>query len=175
MVSMRRRVFVLGLFGAALAGCGAPPDVLPKGTPEQQAEAVRATLQRVVEGLAAGQARALIDQELVFLPLRWRRQQKEYQELEELGRQLAGRKSFALGEVRVEGRWALVEHVLADGERVGPADVPWFLLYYKGQWRWLPASIMKDQAVSGMMDSRFDRLWADWQATHPRARQQAGD
>ncbi|MFZ5537031.1 MAG: hypothetical protein ACOZAP_06105 [Pseudomonadota bacterium] len=169
MVSMQRRVFVLGLIGVGLAACGTPPDVLPKGSPEQQAEAVHATLQRVVEGLAAGQARALIDQGVVFLPLRWRRQQKEYQELEELGKQLAGRKALVLGDVHVDGRWALIEHVLADGERVGPADAPWFLLYFSGQWRWLPASIMKDQAITGMMDSHFDRLWAGWQAAHPKA------
>lgn len=167
MVSIQRRVFVLGLMGAGVVGCEAPPDVLPKGTPEQQAEAVRATLRRVVEGLAAGQERSLIEQGLIFLPLRWRRQQKEYQELEALGKQLAGRQALVLGEVHVAGRWALIEHVLADGERVGPADAPWFLLYFSGQWRWLPTSIMKDQAVVGMMDSHFDRLWAGWQAAHP--------
>lgn len=173
MVSMPRRVFMLGL-ASLLAACGSPPDVLPKGSPEEQAEAVRATLQRVVEGLAAGQARALIDEELVFLPLRWRKQQKEYQELEELGKQLAGKKAFSFGPVHVDGRWALIEYVLAEGERVGPEGAPWFLLYYKGQWHWLPASIMKDQAITGMMDSHFDRLWAHWQATHTKAARPGG-
>ncbi|MGK0673926.1 MAG: hypothetical protein ABWU16_04615 [Halothiobacillaceae bacterium] len=168
MVSIRRRVLILGLIGAGLVGCEVPPDVLPKGTAEEQAEAVRAVLRRVVEGLAAGQERSLMEQGLIFLPLRWRKQQKEYQELEALGRQLAGRQNLVLGEVRVDGRWALVEYVLADGERIGPSDAPWFLLYFSGQWRWLPASIMKDQAVVGMMDSHFDRLWAGWQASHRR-------
>lgn len=166
MVCLSRRAWVVGLIGVCLVACGTPPDVLPKGSLEEQTEAVHATLQRVLEGLASGQAHVLIDEERVFLPLRWRKQQKEYQELEALSQALAGKGSPTLGPVRISGRWALVDYVVVEGQRVGAANVPWFFLYYKGQWRWLPASIMKDQAVSGMMDSHFDRLWATWQAQH---------
>lgn len=171
MKEINHRLLPVLLLGSVLAlsvtGCGEPPNVLPQGTVEQQVADVRGVAQQVVGGLAAGQARALIDQERIFLPLRWRKQQKEFQELEALGEQLKGRKAIELGEIRVDGRWALVDSIVADGERIGPADAPWFMLYFGGQWRWLPSSIMKDQAVSGMMDSHFDRLWAAWQATHP--------
>jgi hypothetical protein len=163
-----------GLFAASLvalsiglAGCGERPKVLPQGSEEQQVSDVRERTLQVLSTLAGGDGQALIERELVFLPSRWRRHAQQLQELEALGRMLKGRDDFELGEVRVRGRWALVDSVRAGGERVGPAEVPWFMVYFAGQWRWLPSSILKDPAVQGMMDRSFDQLWAEWQASHP--------
>jgi hypothetical protein len=159
-------VFLMGSI-LVMSGCGEPPKVLPQGSSEQQAEDARNVLQQVVSQLAAGETRAIIEQKRVFLPLRWRKQQKEFEELEALSRQLQGRQSIVLGEAWVEGRWAMIDGVIGDGERIGIPGAPWVMLYFDGQWRWLPISILKDQVVVGMMDSHFDRLWARWQATHP--------
>ncbi len=158
---------VLMTCALVLAGCGEQPKVLPQGSEEQQAAAVRERTLRVLSSLAGGDGHALIERELVFLPSRWRRHAQQLQELEALGRTLKGRDDFVLGEVRVRGRWALVDGVSVGGERVGPAEAPWFMVYFAGQWRWLPSSILKDPAVEGMMDRSFDQLWADWQASHP--------
>lgn len=163
----RRLVPVLllcGVLASVMSGCGERPKVLPQGTAEQQAEDVRTVTRQVVQGLAAGQTHELIVREIIFLPSRWRKQQKEFQELESLGNTLKGRETIVLGEVSVAGRWALIDGVTAGGEHVGPADVPWFMFYYGGQWRWMPSSIMKDPAIEGMMDSNFDRLYAGWKA-----------
>ncbi len=158
---------VLMTCALVLAGCGEQPKVLPQGSEEQQAAAVRERTLLVLSILAGGDGHALIERELVFLPSRWRRHAQQLQELEALGRTLKGRDDFVLGEVRVRGRWALVDGVSAGGERVGPTEAPWFMVYFAGQWRWLPSSILKDPAVEGMMDRSFDQLWADWQASHP--------
>ncbi len=155
--------FVLGL-----SGCNDRPQVLPQGTPEQQAEDVRARSLMVLTMLAAGQGGELDERELVILPLRWRRNAQLQEEIAALGEHLKGREDFSLGEVRVRGRWALVDGVYAGGERVGPAEVPWFMVYFAGEWRWVPSSILKDPAVTGMMDRSFDRLYAEWQAARPQ-------
>ncbi|OYY73795.1 MAG: hypothetical protein B7Y40_08060 [Gammaproteobacteria bacterium 28-57-27] len=169
---MRRRVFVLGLLGLGLglAGCGEPPKVLPQGTLEEQTAQVHTVMQQVIRGLGAGQSRQLIDKEMIFLPSRWRKQAKETEELESLSKSIAAQPGeIELGKVSVAGRWALLESVKVGGVLIGKQDVPWFLFYFAGQWRWMPASILKDPAIEGMMDRNFDRLWGTWQAAHPKA------
>jgi len=165
----RRRFLALISVSVAglLAGCGEPPKVLPQGSSEQQAEDARNVLQQALRRLAAGETRAVVEQKLVFLPLRWRKQQKEFEEFEALSQQLQGCRSIVLGEAWIEGRWAMIDGVMCDGKRMGLPEAPWVILYFDGQWRWVPVSILKDQAVVGMMDGHFDRLWARWQATHP--------
>lgn len=159
------------LLGSVLAlsvtGCGEPPKVMPQGTVEQQGEDVRAAMNHVLQALAAGQSQNLMSEGVIFLPSRWRRQQKEFIELQELQAALKERQQIVPGEVHVLGRWALLDGVTADGQVVGQPGQPWFMLYFSGQWRWLPSTIMRDPAIEGMMDRHFDQLWATWQATHP--------
>lgn len=161
-----RGLFAVSLVALSigLTGCGDRPKVLPQGSVEQQASDVRERTLFVLSSLAAGNGHDLIQQEDVFLPSRWRRHAQQQQEIAALEQALKGRGDFELGDVRVRGRWALVDGVSADGEHVGPTDVPWFMVYYAGQWRWVPSSILKDPAVKGTMDSSFDRLYAEWQA-----------
>ena len=177
MNKMRRRLLGLGLLslslslglGLGLAACGERPKVLPQGTPEEQARAAEKSLREVVAGLAAGQVQQLIDNEKIFLPLRWRKQAREMEELKALSTSMAAQHGeTTLGKVSVEGRWALVESVHIGDALVGKQDVPWFMFYFAGQWRWMPASILKDPAIEGMMDRNFDRLWGTWQANHPK-------
>ncbi|HET19281.1 MAG TPA: hypothetical protein ENO16_01550 [Chromatiales bacterium] len=160
-----------GLFAASLValsigltGCGDRPQVLPQGTVEQQLADVRERILLVLSSLASGNGRDLVQQEAVFLPSRWRRHAQQLQEIAALEEALKGRDGFVLGDLQVRGRWALVDGVRVDGEPVGPAELPWFMVYYAGEWRWLPSSILKDPAVTGMMDSSFDRLFAEWRA-----------
>lgn len=157
-------LLVCGVLAFAISGCGERPKVLPQGTAEQQADDVLTVMHQVIQGLADGQAHELIVQKVIFLPSRWRRQQKEFQELDALGESLKGRETIVLGNVSVAGRWALIDGVMVGGKHLGSTDVPWFMFYYGGQWRWMPSSIMKDPAVEGMMDSNFDRLYAGWKA-----------
>lgn len=168
---MRVRIW-LGTLGVlmmlGLTACGEPPKVLPQGTAEQQAEDVRSATRRVVTALGAGQTRQMIEQGAIFQPLRWRKQAKAHEELDALSAALKGREGIELGEVTIAGRWALIDGVSVGGERVGPADVPWFMLYYSGRWSWVPSSILKDPAVEGMMDRKFDRLYGEWQAKQGR-------
>jgi len=170
--NMRRRFFGLGLVGLlslGLIACGEPPKVLPQGSAEQQASDVSKVLREVVSGLGAGQSRQLIDKELIFLPSRWRKQAKEMEELETLGKTIAAHSGeIELGKVSIDGRWALIESVRIGGEMIGKKDAPWFMFYFAGQWRWMPISILKDPAIEGMMDRNFDRLWGSWQAAHPK-------
>ena len=172
MNNMRRRFFGLGLLGLlslGLIACGEPPKVLPQGSAEQQASDVSKVLREVVSGLGAGQARQLIDKEMIFLPSRWRKQAKEMEELETLGKAIAAHSGeIELGKVSIDGRWALIESVSIGGESIGKKDAPWFMFYFAGQWRWMPISILKDPAIEGMMDRNFDRLWGSWQAAHPK-------
>lgn len=147
-----------------LTGCGDRPQVLPQGAVEQQVADVRERTLLVLSSLASGSGHDLVRQEVVFLPSRWRRHAQQLQEIAALEQALKGRDGFVLGDVQVRGRWALVDGVRVAGEPVGPAELPWFMVYYAGQWRWLPPSILKDPAVTGMMDSSFDRLFAEWQA-----------
>ena len=169
MNSMLRRFLALGLLGLALVACGEPPKVLPQGSAEEQANDVSQTMREVVSGLAAGQSRQLIDREKIFLPSRWRKQAKEMEELDALGKSMAAHSGeIELGKVSIQGRWALLDSVKMGGTLIGKPDVPWFLFYFAGQWRWMPASILKDPAIEGMMDMNFDRLWGTWQAEHPQ-------
>ena len=69
---------------------------------------------------------------------------------------------------------AFTGSVKIGGVLIGKADAPWFLFYFAGQWRWMPASILKDTAIEGMMDRNFDLLWGTWQAAHPKAMPQGG-
>ena len=167
----RRRFIVMTAAIASLGGvaCGERPKVLPQGTPEDQAKAVSARMQEVIHGLRAGQVRQLIDAEAIFLPSRWRKQAKEMEELEALSKTLAAQTGeVELGKISIDGRWALIESVRIGGEVMGKKDAPWFMFYFAGQWRWMPISILKDPAIEGMMDRNFDRLWARWQAAHPK-------
>lgn len=168
---IRRRVFVLGLLGLGLGlvACGEPPKVLPQGTLEEQTAQVHTVMQQVIRGLAAGQSQQLIEQEVIFLPSAWRKQAKEMEELKSLRESIAAQPGeIELGKVSVAGRWALLESVKVGGVLIGKQDVPWFLFYFAGQWRWMPASILKDPAIEGMMERNFDLLWGTWQAAHPQ-------
>ena len=170
MNDMRRRFLGLGLLSLGLIACGEPPKVLPQGSAEEQAHDVSQTMREVVGGLAAGQSRQLIDKEKIFLPSRWRKQAKEMEELDNLGKAIAAHPGeIELGKVSIRGRWALLDSVKIGGVLIGKADAPWFLFYFAGQWRWMPASILKDPAIEGMMDRNFDLLWGTWQAAHPKA------
>ena len=171
MNSMRRRLLSLGLLSLSLSlglvACGERPKVLPQGTPEEQAHAAEQSLREVIAGLAAGQVHQLIDEEKIFLPSRWRKQAKEMEELDALSKSIAAHSGeTTLGTISVAGRWALVESVHISDTLVGKKDAPWFMFYFAGQWRWMPAIILKDPAIEGMMDRNFDRLWGTWQATH---------
>ncbi|MEF3193088.1 MAG: hypothetical protein K6346_02560 [Halothiobacillaceae bacterium] len=161
-------LFLTSALGLGLGGCGERPQVLPQGTPEEQAADVRAKLRHVVDVLAAGQARTLMEDGTMFLPAGWRRQQKALTELDALSAQIKGRAGLVIGDVHTAGRWALIDAVSVGGERLGPREEPWFMLYYAGAWRWLPSSIMRDSAVVGVMDHHFDRLYADWKAVRQR-------
>jgi len=173
--TMRRRFLGLGLLSLGLMACGEPPKVLPQGSPEEQANDVSQTMREVVSGLAAGQFKQLIDKEKIFLPSRWRKQAKEMEELDNLGKAIAVHSGeIELGKVSIRGRWALLDSVKIGGVLVGKADAPWFLFYFAGQWRWMPASILKDPAIEGMMDRNFDLLWGTWQAAHPKATPHGG-
>jgi hypothetical protein len=166
---MRRRFLGLGLMSLGLIACGEPPKVLPQGTAEEQAADVQQVMRQVIGGLGAGQSHQLIDREVIFLPSRWRKQAKEMEELESLSKNIATQSGeIELGKVMVAGRWALLESVKVGGVLIGKPDTPWFMFYFAGQWRWMPASILKDPAIEGMMDRNFDRLWAAWQAEHPK-------
>lgn len=168
MNNMRRRFLGLGVLSLGLIACGEPPKVLPQGTPEEQAEDVHQIMRQVVSGLGVGQSQQLIDNEVIFLPSRWRRQIKQMEELESLSKSIAAQSGeIELGKVSTLGRWALLDSVKIGGVLLGKADAPWFLFYYAGKWRWMPVSILKDPAIEGMMDSNFDRLWGSWQAAHP--------
>ncbi|GEM_PF-1996011 len=175
MKRMNRSLVSALLLGSVLAfsvtGCGERPKVLPQGTPEQQAEDVRAQARHVVEALEAGRMKGLIEDGSIFLPLAWRKQQKENVELDALAAKLKGHEGLVIGEVQVAGRWALLDGVSLGGESLAPADAPVFMLYYAGQWRWLPSSIMKDSTIVGVMDRNFDVLWAQWQARRPATQQ----
>jgi len=165
----RRRFLGLGLLSLGLIACGEPPKVLPQGTAEEQAADVQQVMRQVIGGLGAGQSNQLIDKEVIFLPLRWRKQAKEMEELESLSKSIATQSGdIELGKVSVAGRWALLESVKIGGVLIGKADAPWFMFYFAGQWRWMPASILKDPAIEGMMDRQFDLLWGTWQAAHPQ-------
>lgn len=169
MNDMRRRFLGLGLLSLGLMACSEPPKVLPQGSPEEQAKDVSQTMREVVSDLAAGQSRQLIDKEKIFLPSRWRKQAKEMEELDNLGKAIAAHPGeIELGKVSIRGRWALLDSVKIGGVLIGKADAPWFLFYFAGQWRWMPASILKDPAIEGMMDRNFDLLWGTWQAAHPQ-------
>jgi hypothetical protein len=166
---MRRRLLGLGLLSLGLIACGEPPKVLPQGTLEEQTAQVHTVMQQVIRGLAAGQSQQLIEQEVIFLPSAWRKQAKEMEELKSLRESIAAQPGeIELGKVSVAGRWALLESVKVGGVLIGKQDVPWFLFYFAGQWRWMPASILKDPAIEGMMERNFDLLWGTWQAAHPQ-------
>jgi len=169
MNKARRYFLGLSVLGLALSACGEKPQVLPQGTLQEQSEDVQRVMREVVSGLAAGQARQLIDKEMIFLPSRWRKQAKEMEELENLGKTIAAHSGeIELGKVSIQGRWALLDSVKMAGTLIGKPDAPWFLFYFAGQWRWMPASILKDPAIEGMMDRNFDLLWGTWQAAHPQ-------
>jgi hypothetical protein len=166
---MRRRLLGLGLLSLGLIACGEPPKVLPQGTLEEQTAQVHTVMRQVIRGLAAGQSQQLIEQEVIFLPSAWRKQAKEMEELKSLRESIAAQPGeIELGKVSVAGRWALLESVKVGGVLIGKQDVPWFLFYFAGQWRWMPASILKDPAIEGMMERNFDLLWGTWQAAHPQ-------
>lgn len=171
---MQRRVWMqmgLGMVVGALAGCGEPPNLFPQGSAEEQSQAVRKVLDEVITGLRAGQSRALLDRELIFLPSRWRKQAKEFEELSKLSASLSSLQGeVRIGNVQLAGRWALVERVHVGETLIGKADLPWFMFYFAGQWHWMPSSILKDPAIEGMMDRHFDALWATWQAQHQGAK-----
>ncbi|MGD9888076.1 MAG: hypothetical protein AB7S56_02265 [Halothiobacillaceae bacterium] len=173
MNATRRRFLAYGALGflsLGLIACGERPKVLPQGTIEEQASAAGNSLREVIHGLAAGQVQLLIDNEKIFLPSRWRKQAKEMEELDALSKSIAPmRGETVLGKVSVLGRWALIESVHIGDALVGKKDAPWFMFYFAGQWRWMPASILKDPAIEGMMDRNFDLLWGTWQAAHPNA------
>lgn len=156
----------MGAFGG-LAACGERPRVLPQGTEQEEAQKVQDLMLAILPLLAAGEMERLKDEEKIMLPSRWRRQVKQLTELADLQKQLQAHPGAPrLGAVHVEGRWALLESVHMGDALIGKADLPWFFVYFSGQWRWLPSSIMKDPAIEGMMNSHFDHLWADWQAKH---------
>ncbi|MEW6445229.1 MAG: hypothetical protein ACOZAQ_09025 [Pseudomonadota bacterium] len=167
---MNRRTWLTlagGMVVLVTTGCGEAPPVMPKGAPTEEAEAAREVLREVLAGVGEGRSKALIEDGLIFLPSRWRRQAQEFKELDALSEKLKGRGDrIELGEARVGGRWAVVDFVRVDGELLGPAQAPWFLLYFGGRWRWMPISIMKDPAVTGMMDGSFDRVYEGWKAKH---------
>ncbi len=169
MNKARRYFLGLGVLSLALSACGEKPQVLPQGTLEEQTADVKRVMHEVISGLAAGQARQLIDKEMIFLPSRWRKQAKEMEELDNLGKAMAAHSGeIELGKVSIQGRWALLDSVKMGGTLIGKPDAPWFLFYFAGQWRWMPASILKDPAIEGMMDRNFDLLWGAWQAAHPK-------
>jgi len=175
MNNTRRYFLGLGVLSLALSACGEKPQVLPQGSAEEQTQDVAHAMRLVVSGLAAGQSRQLIDKEMIFLPSRWRKQAKEMEELEALSKAIAAHPGeIELGKVSIDGRWALLDSVKMGGELIGNKDAPWFMFYFAGQWRWMPASILKDPAIEGMMDRNFDRLWGTWQAEHPKATPHGG-
>ena len=175
MNKARRYFLGLAVLGLTLTACGEKPQVLPQGTTDEQTADVKRVMKEVVSGLAAGQARQLIEKEQIFLPLRWRKQAKEMEELDTLGKVIAAHPGeIELGKVSIQGRWALLESVKTGGALIGKADAPWFLFYFAGQWRWMPASILKDPAIEGMMDRNFDLLWGTWQAAHPKTTPHGG-
>jgi len=175
MNTTRRRFLGFGLLSLGLVACGEKPKVLPQGSVAEQTSDVAQAMRVVVSGLAAGKVQQLIDEEKIFLPSRWRKQAKEMEELEAMSKTLAAHTGeIELGKVNIEGRWALLESVKIGGELVGKKDAPWFMFYFAGQWRWMPASILKDPAIEGMMDRNFDRLWGTWQAAHPKATPHGG-
>ena len=169
---MRRRFLAygaLGLLSLGLMACGERPKVLPEGSKEEQANDVALAMRNVLGGLVAGQVQPLIDNEHIFLPSRWRKQAKEMEELDALSKSIAPmRGEIVFGKINVLGRWALIESVHIGDARVGKKDAPWFMFYFAGQWRWMPASILKDPAIEGMMDRNFDLLWGTWQAAQPK-------
>ncbi len=170
MNNTRRYFLGLGLLGMALTACGEKPKVLPQGSLDEQKADIQGVLRAVIAGLGLGQAQQLIDAEKIFLPSRWRKQAKEIEELDALSKTIAAHPGeIALGNISVLGRWAIVDSVKAGNHLLGTPDAPWFMFYFAGQWRWMPASILKDPAIEGMMDINFDRLWGTWQAAHPKS------
>ena len=148
------------LAASVVAGCG-QNDTTSEQTPKEVEADIHALLDELrTKGVIAAKASGY-----VFLPSRWRAQNKQDEDLKSLEATLKKTPFTVIGPIKLAARWALVDYIEIGGEKYQP-DKPWLFFYFAKKWAWVSPGEFKDPAIKGMMDLRFDRLYRQWEIEH---------
>lgn len=150
-------LFIL-LLGTHLSACSRPEVTPPSVEP---------VLLRYLDVLQTGNLEEV--EQLYFMPLHWRSQQKMYKHFSEQYKLLAQKKlSLSVISFKQKGRWALsvIERKQSGESQVNPL---WFF-YYDHRWQVISPVIFKTAPVRSMMDLYREqndlRSWYETELAH---------
>ncbi|MCK5916889.1 MAG: hypothetical protein KAG34_00595 [Cocleimonas sp.] len=128
------------IIGLNLSACSRPDATPPSVEP---------TLLSYLNTLEKGELKAL--DQLYFMPLHWRHQQKIYKQFNQQHELLKQKKLiFKMMSFKQKGRWALsaIEHNQSGKIQIKPV---WFF-YYENRWQFVSPIIFKTGPVRSMMN-----------------------